>query len=188
MVVADSGSSDGTAEEAEAAGASLVRAPPGKWAAILTAVREFPSEAYLMVDVDLPVDCWDISRVLRTLKEADLVVVRRAPDLRPLPDRVLTRAFRLISLALGVPFPDVQAGVKAFRRDVVTQLGPLLPPDLLGDLVLVYIALQNGFTVREVPVTWRDSRSWSGRLRLSTRILRELLLKLPFLLRMRLQL
>ena len=96
----------------------------------------------------------DLTRVKELLREADLVLVRRSIDDRPLPDRVLTLAFYLFTWILGLRYRDIQAGVKGFRRELILNAYHFLPRGFLGDLVLVYYAVKSGFRVEEVPVRW----------------------------------
>ena len=70
VVVADDGSSDGTAAEAEAAGASVVRLPArGKGQALALAERAAPPGALLLCDGDLDGDLRPLAAVT-----ADVVV------------------------------------------------------------------------------------------------------------------
>ena len=110
-------------------------------------------------------------------------MVRRSADERPLPDKILTAAFYLLTRMLGLRYRDVQAGVKGFRRELILNAYHFLPRGFLEDLVLTYYAVKNGFRVKEVPVRWRDTRSWGKRLYLLLRIFLELVQTLPTLMK-----
>ena len=160
-----------------------VKAPMGKWAAIIEAVNKYRFDGYVIVDADLPVRLSDLTRVKELLREADLVLVRRSIDDRPLPDRVLTLAFYLPTRILGLRYRDVQAGVKGFRRQLILNAYHFLPRGFLGDLVLAYYAVKSGVRVKEVPVRWRDTRSWGKRLYLFLKISLEFIKILPTLMK-----
>jgi len=164
-------------------GVLTVKAPIGKWAAIIEAVNKYKFDGYIIVDADLPVGLSDLIRVRASLEEADLVLVRRAVDERPLPDKILTAAFYLLTWILGLRYRDVQAGVKGFRRELILNTRHFLPRGFLGDLVLTYYAVKNGFRVKEIPVKWRDTRSWGKRLYLFLKIFLELIQTLPTLMK-----
>jgi Glycosyl transferase family 2 len=72
VLVADDGSSDGTAAEAEAAGARVLRLPArGKGQALTLGEREAPAGPILLCDADLRGDLRDLTR-----GDAELVVAR----------------------------------------------------------------------------------------------------------------
>ena len=169
--------------EAKNLNAMAVEASIGKWAAIIEAVNKYRFDGYIIVDADLPVRLIDLIRVRASLEAADLVLVRRCVDERPLPDKILTAAFYLLTRMLGLRYRDIQAGVKGFRRELILNAYHLLPRGFLGDLVLTYYAVKNGFRVKEVPVRWRDARSWGKRLYLFLRIFLELVQTLPTLMK-----
>jgi len=153
----------------------------GKWAAIIEAVNKYKFDGYIIADADLPVRLSDLIHVRASLEEADLVLVRRSVDERPLPDKILTATFYLLTWMLGLRYRDVQAGVKGFRRELILNARHFLPRGFLGDLVLTYYAVKNGLMVKEVPVKWRDTRSWGKRLHLFLKISLELIQTLPTL-------
>ena len=169
--------------EAKNLNAMAVEAPIGKWAAIIEAVNKYRFDGYIIVDADLPVRLSDLIHVRASLEAADLVLVRRSVDERPLPDKILTATFYLLTWMLGLRYRDVQAGVKGFRRELILNAYHFLPRGFLGDLVLTYYAVKNGFRVKEVPVRWRDARSWGKRLYLFLRIFLELVQTLPILMK-----
>ena len=167
--------------EAKNLNAMAVEAPIGKWAAIIEAVNKYRFDGYIIVDADLPVRLSDLIHVRASLEAADLVLVRRSVDERPLPDKILTAAFYLLTRMLGLRYRDIQAGVKGFRRELILNAYHFLPRGFLGDLVLVYYAVKSGFRVEEVPVRWHDTRSWGKRLYLFLKISLEFIQILPTL-------
>ncbi|MCD6420913.1 MAG: hypothetical protein J7L17_00695 [Thaumarchaeota archaeon] len=151
----------------------------GKWSSILETVKRAPSDRYLLIDSDMPISLEEAERLLDELNSSDLVITRRTPDLRASPDRALTALFGLFAKLLGVSFRDPQAGAKAFKRRLVIGIADLLPTGYLGDLALIRYAVSRGYMVRELGVAWRDSRSWSGRVRIMVTIFLEICRDLP---------
>jgi len=158
---------------------TILPCPKGKWFSILEAVRRISSDRYFLIDADMPISLEEAERLLDELNFSDLVIARRMPDLRALPDRVLTALFRLFAKMVGVSFHDPQAGAKAFRRRLVIDVADLLPRGYLGDLALIRYAVSRGYRVRELGVAWRDGRSWGDRLRLTVTIFLEICRDLP---------
>ena len=165
-------------------GVLTVKAPIGKWAAIIEAVNKYKFDGYIIADADLPVRLGDLIRVRASLEEADLVLVRRSMDDRALPDRILTLAFHLLTWMLGLRYRDVQAGVKGFKRELILNTYHFLPRGFLGDLILAYYVVKNGFRVVEVQVRWRDKRSWGKRLYLLLNIIHEFIQVLPTIMKL----
>lgn len=153
----------------------VVGGPEGKWASIVAAVEKYPSDGYLLIDSDMPISIETVERILRMLHLYDIVLIRRFPDHRPPMDRFLTLLFQLVARLLGVPFRDVQAGAKGFRRELILNARDLLPRGYLGDLFIVKYALLRGCRVVEIPAPWRDERSWGKRIMLVALIALELL-------------
>ena len=157
----------------------------GKWSSILEAIKKIPSDRYLLIDSDMPISLSGARKLLDELSSSDLVIARRSPDLRALPDKILTTLFGLFAKAVGVRFHDPQAGAKAFKRKLIVDVEKLLPRGYLGDLALIRYAISRGYRVREIELAWRDQRSWSDRIRLVATIFFEICRDLPKILHAR---
>ena len=77
---------------------------------------------------------------------------------------------------MRLPFADTQCGFKAFRRSTAQTVFQLQRIERWGfDPELLFVALERGYIVREVPVTWgHDERSRMSYLRDGLQMLREL--------------
>lgn len=160
-------------------GIEVIDGPRGKWASVIAAIEKHPSDGYLLVDSDMPISITTTERILRMLHFYDLVLVRRFPDDRSAVDKFLTLLFQLIARLFGVPFRDVQAGAKGFRRRLILRVKNFLPRGYLGDLFIARYALLGSYRVVEIPAPWRDKRTWSERIMLITLIALELLREAP---------
>ena len=70
----------------------------------------------------------------------------------------ISRSYNLLlRSALGVTFSDAQCGFKAIRRDVATELLPLVEDtNWFFDTELLVLAQRAGLRIHEVPVDWVD--------------------------------
>ncbi len=173
VIVVDDCSTDGTAEEARAAGAERVVVHPvnrgvgaGIRTGLMTAKREgFEFAAILSGDDQHEPD--ELPRVLTPLfaGEADLVQGSRwlpggaTPGI-PADRRWLTRLYPLLfRIASGYPSTDGTNGFRAFRLAMLDDPRIRLEQDWLDryelEPYLLFQAVRCGYRVREVPVTVR---------------------------------
>lgn len=127
VVVVDDGSSDGTAGEAAAAGAVVVRhdANRGKGASVrsgLERVLAGPWSHVLLIDADLQHDPRDVPRLLEVAERAgcDVVIAERAFDKESMPAaRYYSNRIgsRILSRLTGVEVADSQSGFRLIRAD-----------------------------------------------------------------------
>jgi glycosyltransferase involved in cell wall biosynthesis len=131
VVVADNGSTDGSAELAEALGARVVRVPVrGYGAALLAGIRAARGRFVIMGDADGTYDFADIRPFVERLRAGDDLVVgnRFAGGIEPgampwlnryVGNPILSRVGRLF---FGSPVRDFHCGLRGFRRDAVLAL------------------------------------------------------------------
>jgi len=90
----------------------------------------------------------------RALPESELVV--RQPWARELGGRALNHFVRLVG---RIDCTDTQCGFKLLTEQAAEEVLPLLTVTGFGfDVELVLVTLALGFSVRQVPVVWADSR------------------------------
>ena len=196
VIVVDDCSGDGTAAEAQAAGADRVirhERNRGVGAAIRTGLQEARRAGHEFAAVlsgDDQHEPEELSRVLGPLfaGEADLVQGSRwlpggaTPGIPPLR-RWLTRVYPvLFRLASGFPCTDGTNGLRAFRLSLLDDPRIRLDQDWLDryelEPYLLYQAVRCGYRVREAPVTVRYHGRGTTKMRFlqdGWRILRPLL-------------
>ena len=183
VVVVDDGSSDGTAEAAEAwastaqhvAGASVLRARHrGKGAAVAWGMRQATGAVRLYMDADLAVPLEYVEAVVRAVtsgadvaigsRELDGAVRSGEPAYRHLMGRVYNRLVGVLAVR-GIP--DTQCGFKGFTAEATGSVFDrvrLYPPDaqvvtksrVTGfDIELLAIAQRLRLRVVQIPVAWR---------------------------------
>jgi glycosyltransferase involved in cell wall biosynthesis len=160
VLVVDDGSTDGTAERAAEAGATVVRQVPnqGKGVALRTGFRwaiDHGAEAAITLDGDGQHDPAEIPRFLEAWASGkpDLVVGRRnfrsMPPTRRLANELGTLAF---SWAVGRRIPDNQSGFRLVSRRLMEAT---LASDEAGfefEVEMIVTAIRAGWTIAWVPI------------------------------------
>jgi glycosyltransferase involved in cell wall biosynthesis len=167
VVVADNGSTDGSAELARAMGARVVAALERGYGAALQAGFAAARTSYIVyADADLTYDFSEGPRLVTALRDsnADIVVGTRLqghieagamPGLhRYLGTPILTA---IINLLFGSQLTDCNSGFRAFRRDRLTAWHVSSPGMEFASELLVN-ALRAGAKIVEVPITLRSDQ------------------------------
>jgi dolichyl-phosphate beta-glucosyltransferase len=162
VLVVDDGSTDATAEVAQAAAAGdarvrVLRSRPnhGKGFAVRTGMLAAAGKLLAFTDADGAYGPRDLERVVRALSAAPVAIGTRGPDAAaPLARRVASRAFNhALHLISDLPFTDTQCGLKGFRREAAYQLfGRATVDGFAFDVELLLLTRRLGLPVAEVPV------------------------------------
>lgn len=174
VVLVDDGSTDGTADVAEAAGWGRLRVVRhrrnfGKTEAMVTGARATDAEWLVLFDADLQHDTEEIPRFLEKLAEGwDIVTGRKVGPYRK---RAVSTTYNRLSRALfKVPVTDLNS-MKGFRRDVLDEV-PLRHD---WHRFFVVLAYDLGFTVTEIDIDLLPRRhgaaKYSGRKRILVGVL-----------------
>jgi glycosyltransferase involved in cell wall biosynthesis len=168
VVVVDDGSTDGTAERAEEAGAAILRQIPnqGKGAALRAGFRRALQEGYagvLTLDADGQHDPAEIPKFLRAYTErqtsgpgtgqADLIIGARDFRHIPLMRRVANSLGRWsFSWALGQPVRDNQSGYRLISRRLMEALLDSRESGFEFEVEMIVTCVQQGFALDWVPI------------------------------------
>lgn len=168
IVVMDDGSTDGTAEAARAAGATLVLTGKngGKGAALSAAyaVARERAEVFLLLDADLGSSAGEAVKLLPLLftDQADMTIGMLPPDPAfAAAGQSGGRGFVVRLARWGIErrtrrrMVQPLSGQRAVRRSVLDALGGRLAPGFGVEVDLTVRALQAGFRVREVETEFR---------------------------------
>jgi glycosyltransferase involved in cell wall biosynthesis len=174
VVVADNGSSDGSADIARAAGARVIEVPlRGYGAALRAGIAAAQSRFVIMGDAD---DSYDFSDPIRFLEElragADLVMGNRfrggiEPGAMPFLNRYLGNPVLSFigRLFFRIPIRDFHCGIRGFSRDTMVALDPRATGMEFASEMVALAALA-GLKITEVPTTLAvDGRSGRSHLR-----------------------
>ena len=162
ILVVENGSQDQTGEAALAAGAVLLRSPPGYARALqvgfLYALRE-GAPWVIQMDADGQHPASALPLLLEALERCDLAVGSRflgAGGYRmPLPRKLAVQVLGgWASLWAGSRLRDVTSGLRAWRRDALQRVVEDFPQEIADANPLVR-ALRRGLVVTEVPVAMR---------------------------------
>ena len=158
VVVADGGSTDGTAREAVEAGARVLVAPPltrGKGGALDGALdRIGPADVVLLLDADLGATAEEAAALLPPILagRADLAIGVLPRQEGHGGFRVVKRtAAAAIRALTGFRAAEPLSGQRAVRREVLESLRPLAP-GFGVEVAMTVDAIRVGYRVVEVPV------------------------------------
>lgn len=165
ILVVDDASTDATADEARAAGATVLRHPynKGNGAAVKTGLRQAHGRQIVLMDADGQHDPDDIPRLLEPLSEYDLVIGARLPASQSSFLRRLGNGFfnALATYLTGRPIPDLTSGFRAARREALLEFLHLLPNGYSYPTTTTLAFLKAGYSVTFVPI--RSSRREGGK-------------------------
>jgi dolichol-phosphate mannosyltransferase len=145
------------------------------------------AEFVLQMDSDFSHDPADLPRLLAAMDSADLAIGSRYVTGGGVTDwsllrRVVSRGGSLYAgLALGVRQRDLTGGFKCWRRTVLEaiDLDAVAARGYVFQVEMTYRALRAGFTVREVPIVFRDRQA--GESKMSPAIAAEAVWQVPLL-------
>jgi dolichol-phosphate mannosyltransferase len=141
----------------------------------------------LQMDSDFSHDPADLPRLLAAADAADLVIGSRYVGGGGVSDwsllrRVVSRGGSIYAgLILGVRQRDLTGGFKCYRRAVLEQLDldAVVSKGYVFQVEMTYRTLRAGFTVREVPIVFRDRQA--GESKMSAGIAAEAAWQVPLL-------
>ena len=161
IVVVVNGCEDNTAEQAESAGATILRSAPGYGNALLAGYRFAAQQDdlpwLLQLDADGQHPAHYIPSLLDALDGADLSIGSRVGEGGSAPGWARHRRWTILAMGVitrrisGLPVRDVSSGFQAMRPEVVHALAADFSPDLTDANVLVRL-FRKGFDIVEVPV------------------------------------
>src|SRR3954463_6512883 len=188
VIVADNGSTDGSPELAERAGARVVHEPRrGYGSAYLAGFAAARGDRIVMADADLTYDFGEIPHFLEKMDEgADFVIGNRMAKIHPgampwlhryVGNPVLTG---ILNLFFGVGVADAHCGMRALRRDVLPRLD-LRTTGMEFASEMVIRAGKEKLKIAEIPIEYhpREGESKLSTFRDGWRHLRFLLVHSP---------
>jgi len=161
IVVVDDGSGDGTVAAAEAAGVRVLRhgTNRGYGAALKTGLRHARQALVCITDADGTYPSERLPDLLDQLNrdESDMVVGARTGTDVAIP--WVRRPAKwiigwLATLVAGAAIPDVNSGLRVFRRQVALVFVSLLPDGFSFTTTLTLAMLSNGYLVGYLPVSY----------------------------------
>lgn len=159
ILVVDDCSTDGTAEVARERGVRVLRHPVnrGSGAARRTGILEARGEIIVMLDADGSYDAHSIPLLLEYFPEFDQVNGARTSE------QGTYRVLRIVAKALirwlamflsGVSIPDLNTGLKAFKRSIMLEYLWVLPDGFSCVTSMTLAFLTNGYRVHYIPTPY----------------------------------
>jgi len=169
VLIVENGSTDGTLAIAQKAAHAdrrfqAIHLPHrGKGQAIRAGVKASGGHTVVLCDADFSMPVEEIALLRRTIEAgADIAIgSREAPGARRLGEpayrHLMGRVFNgLVRLIAVSGLEDTQCGFKAFRGNVARDLFARQRIDGWAfDVEVLFLAVRSGYTIREVPITWR---------------------------------
>ena len=160
IIVVDDGSTDATARAAAAAGARVIRhrSSRGYGAALKTGIAAATHDIVAITDADGTYPAEDIPKLLAELERADMVVgARTGRDVQiPLIRRPAKWALnQLANYLSNARIPDLNSGLRAFRRDVAMQYFALLPNQFSWTTTITLAMHCDKYAVSYLPINYR---------------------------------
>jgi glycosyltransferase involved in cell wall biosynthesis len=182
IIVINDGSTDGTGEILDSkSGLTVIHHQEnlGYGASLMTGIREADSEIIVTIDADGQHDHNDVTRLLDEIEDCSMVVGARTSGSYFDASRTIGRKilFWIANFWTGSKIPDINSGLRAFRKSEVLRYEALLPPGFSFTTTLTLAMIKEKYPVRFVPIVTRKriGRSTFRRLRHGLRVLRGVL-------------
>ncbi len=171
ILIAEDGSTDGTADIAEriAAEDPLVRhihsdARLGRGKALNHAFKRAHGDIVMYMDVDLSTDLSYVKPLINAIKKEryDFAtgsrMMQESNVTRSVKRKIMSTTFNfLVRMLLRSKLQDHQCGFKAFRKEALMRILPEIEDEhWFWDTELLVRAQRNGYRVKEIPVVWVD--------------------------------
>jgi glycosyltransferase involved in cell wall biosynthesis len=166
IIVVDDGSTDATARAAAGAGARVIRhrSNRGYGAALKTGIAAATHDIVAITDADGTYPAEYIPDLLLALERSDMVVgSRTGGSVRiPLIRRPAKWALnRLANYLSNARIPDLNSGLRAFRRDVIMQYFPILPDQFSWTTTITLAMHCDKYAVSYFPINYRARKGRS---------------------------
>ncbi len=160
IIVVNDGCTDGTVEIASSKpGVTVLHHEHnrGTGAARTTGLRAAKSDLIVMTDGDGTYPCQDIPKLLEELEQCDMVIGARTQEmgtakwLRAPAKRFIRR---LAEYLTETKIPDLNSGLRAFKKDVALRYVSILPNTHSWVSTITIAFLSDGYAVKYVPVEY----------------------------------
>lgn len=166
LLVVDDGSDDGMADMVGGAGVDLVRHPEnrGYGASLKTGIRHARYDLIVITDADGTYPVERIPDLISEMGHYDMVVGARTGEEVEIPLVRRPAKWAVSQLAnwmAGARIPDLNSGLRVFRKQVVQQFLRILPDGFSFTSTITLAMFESGYRVRHIPINYhkRSGRS-----------------------------
>lgn len=166
ILVVDDGSTDRTFEVARASGVEVIRhdVNRGYGQALKSGILASQYDIIVITDADGTYPNEQIRNLLSHMRTHDMVVgARTGANVNiPLVRRPAKKFLNVLANYLaGTEIPDLNSGLRAFRKDVAKQFFHILPSGFSFTTTITLAMLSNGYRVKYLPIDYhqREGRS-----------------------------
>ena len=166
ILVVDDGSTDDTPRAAEEAGARVIRheVKRGYGAAVKTGIRNAAYEVVVIIDADGTYPADRIPDLLARMRAADMAVGARQGDKVHIP--LVRRPAkwllgRLANYVAGIAIPDLNSGLRAFRKSDAVALFSMLPDGFSLTTTITMATLMDGGNIAYLPIDYHPRKGRS---------------------------
>ncbi|RLI79007.1 glycosyltransferase family 2 protein [Archaeoglobales archaeon] len=168
IIVAEDGSTDGTDKIVQKLVNDRIKhlhsdERLGRGKALMNAFEKANGDVVVYIDVDLATDIKHLKELINTIQIGYDVatgsrLLRESKAKRSFERELYSKVYNfLVRLFLKSKIRDHQCGFKAFRRDVVLELGKKAKDNhWFWDTEILVLAQRSGYKVKEIPVEWRE--------------------------------
>lgn len=166
IIVVDDGSKDRTALEAKAAGARVIqhRSNRGYGASLKTGIFAASHDVIAITDADGTYPARFLPEMIKDLEHADMIVgSRTGADVNiPLTRRPAKWLLRVMAnYVSGRKIPDLNSGLRVFRRDVAMQYFAILSDQFSFTTTITLAMLCDKYAVSYLPIDYRKRQGKS---------------------------
>jgi glycosyltransferase involved in cell wall biosynthesis len=159
IIVVDDGSTDGTADVARSYDVDVISNPAnrGYGAAIKTGIRQARYDIIVITDADGTYPNEEIPQLLAAMDTYDMVVGARTGESVhiPLVRRPAKWFIRTLANVMAKAYiPDLNSGLRAFRKELALQFFPVLPDGFSLTSTITLAMLENGYLVKYIPINY----------------------------------
>lgn len=159
IIVVDDGSRDNTFNLAQKAGAVVIKHLKnfGYGASLKSGIKYAKNELIIITDADGTYPAKDLPEIILKMDEADMVVGSRVGQDVKIPwVRKPAKWFlkRLASYITGDSIPDLNSGLRAFRRECALQYFSILPDKFSFTTTITVAMICNGYNVVYIPIDY----------------------------------
>ncbi|MFH1562317.1 MAG: glycosyltransferase family 2 protein, partial [Nitrospirota bacterium] len=164
IIVVDDGSCDNTVNIAREKDVVLIQHPKnrGYGASLKTGIRKAKYDTIAITDADGTYPVSEMPKLIKYIGEYDMVVGARNKQKIPLTRRPAKFFLnRLANYLTEVEIPDLNSGLRVFKKDIAVKFFNLLPNGFSFTTTITLAMLTNDYLVKFIPIDYLERQGKS---------------------------